>query len=105
MTTLCFNDKLGNSPSNDKNQGITYILRTSLNTPQKRTSKSMEYLTKIEEAFVLVPLENKSVGTLVYFISNFSHFGTKQYSFINDEVSLKRMDLLNNLKHVVSQSD
>lgn len=76
-----------------------------MNTSQKRTSKSLEYLTKIEEAFVLVPLDNKSVGTLVYFISNFSHFGAKQYSIINDEISLQRMDLLNNLKHVVCQSD
>lgn len=49
----------------------------------------------------MIPMDPKSLGTVVYFFSDFS-FGSV-WNFIQDEYSYQRLQILSNLKHVVGQ--
>ena len=49
-----------------------------------------------------MPVLNKCNSTLVYFFSDFNF--SKAPAFIQDEIALKRLANVSNLKHVVAQS-
>lgn len=76
--------------------GAFYILRKSL--PQYGASNASRIINNVKEAFVFLPIDNKTDKCLVLFFSEFN-YATQGHpivfnSYTHDKIKLLRMDIL-----------